>query len=183
MDITKKKTSVKGQSYYQSIGEFEKHTSNPFAQEAVQNIQKVTVRKSKLMGADKSAQHIITNSETGEVDGYAQFVRYVEVDEEKFAKIYISEFAAFYELNKPAMKVLHYIIANIKKDTDILHFKIKQCMAFTGYSKVSVFNGLGSLIKNGIIARTEENDEYFINPMVLFNGDRIAYVRAYVKKK
>ena len=167
---------------YLAISDFEKHETNPFAQVAIEKVQKVTVRKSKLMGADKSAQHIITNSETGEVDGYAQFVNYVEVDEERFAKLYIAEFAAFYELNKPAMKVLHYIISNIVKDTDRFHFKMKKCIEFTGYSKFSIFNGIGSLIKNGIIARTDESDEFFINPMVLFNGNRVAYVRAYVKK-
>lgn len=179
---TKPLPPVKRKNYL-AISDFEKHETNPFAQEAIEKVQKVTVRKSKVAGADKSAQHIITNSETGELDGYAQFVHYVEVDEEKFTKLYIAEFASFYELNKPAMKVLHYIISNIRKDTDRFHFRMKKCIEFTGYSKFSIFNGVGSLIKNGIIARTDENDEFFINPMVLFNGDRIAYVRTYVKKK
>lgn len=168
---------------YEGIGQFERYSANPFIEEAVTKIQKVTVKKTRKIGADKSAQHLVINQETGELDGYAQFVQIVEVDEEQFAKVYVSQFSSFYELNKSSMKVLHYILSTIKPNSDTFILSLNRCMKFTGYTKFSVFNGLGSLIKNGIIARSEENNEYFINPLILFNGDRVAYTRAYVKRK
>jgi hypothetical protein len=167
-----------------SLSKFPKHEVNPFVEDAVTKVQKVTVKKARKVGANKSAQHIIVSSETGEFEGYAQFMRIVEVDEEQFAKIYISEFGAFYNLNKAAMKVFHYIISNLKRNNDTFLFRMDKCLEFTGYkNKGSVFNALTNLVENGIIARAMYNEEYFINPLIMFNGDRIAYTKAYIKKR
>jgi hypothetical protein len=176
-------TGTDNKSFYESINKYEKYEVNPFVEEAIKKVQEVTARKTRKIGADKSAQHIIVDS-NGEFEGYAQFVQVVEVDEERFAKVYISHFAAFYELSDPAIRVFHYVISTLKPKSDKFTFRIDKCLELTGYkTKKSVFNGLGNLIKNGIIARSMYPDEYFINPMVAFNGDRIAYTRAYIKKK
>lgn len=174
---------IKKERDYEVIGCYDRYEQNPFLEEAVEKIQSTTVRRTRKTGIDKSHQHTVVNSD-GEVEGYAQFLQIVEVDEEKFAKIYISNFAAFYGLNEAGMRVFHYIITNLKPKNDVILFNLKKCMLFTEYkTRKSVLSGLGSLLKNGIIARTIFNDEYFINPLILFNGDRVAYTRAYVKKK
>lgn len=171
--------------HYDRINKYEKHAVNPFVEEAITRVASETVRRTRKVGASNNgAQHLVVNPSTGEVDAYAQFMEIQEVDEDKFTKIYISEFAAFYDLTKPAIKVLHYIISILKPKQDTFILRMDKCLEFTKYThKVSVFSGLGNLIKSGIIARTIYNEEYYINPMVLFNGNRIAYTKAYIKKK
>lgn len=42
---------------------------------------------------------------------------------------------------------------------------------------------LASLIEAKILARGYNENVYFINPMIMFNGYRVSFVRSYVKKK
>jgi hypothetical protein len=46
-----------------------------------------------------------------------------------------------------------------------------------------VYDGLASLLECKIIARGYNEYTYFINPLVFFNGDRVSFVRTYVKKR
>ena len=57
-------------------------------------------------------------------------------------------------------------------------------MEYTNYkNKKSIYSGLASLVQNEVIARGKNEFHYFINPMVIFNGNRISFVKTYVKKK
>ena len=56
-------------------------------------------------------------------------------------------------------------------------------MEYTKYSsKSSIFIGLGQLLKAEIIARGPSDSLYYINPLVVFNGNRVTYAKTYVKK-
>lgn len=169
---------------YKKIKSYEVHQDNPFVEKAVQEIK--TVRKTQFVGTTSKgnkAEVQLVNSE-GELEGYAQFFRIIEVDEEKFAKLFVSEFAAFWELTTPAIKVFGYIINVLKKNSDRFIFRLDECLGYTHYkNRKDVMNGIACLIDCGIIARTRYDYEYFINPMVLFNGDRVVYAKAYVKRK
>jgi len=57
-------------------------------------------------------------------------------------------------------------------------------MEFTAYkSKANVMSGLGELLEADIIARSTESSLYFINPIVMFNGNRLTFAKSYIKKK
>ena len=63
-------------------------------------------------------------------------------------------------------------------------FLLDDCMKYTGYkAKSSVFQGLGQLVSNEIIARRKTDFLYFINPMAFFNGNRISFTKTYVRKQ
>ena len=67
---------------------------------------------------------------------------------------------------------------------DMFIFLKDECLEHTGYkSEKSIFIGLGSLVENNIIARGPADNLYFINPMVIFNGDRVSFTKTYVKKQ
>jgi hypothetical protein len=42
---------------------------------------------------------------------------------------------------------------------------------------------MSELIEAGIIARTRYHYQYFINPLIVFNGDRVTFAKTYIKKK
>ncbi len=125
---------------------------------------------------------IVNNS--GEVEGHTAFMRFVEVDEEKFSKVYLSQFTSFWELSKPAIRVFGYILSVLKPNEDSFIFDLESCLKHTEYShKNSIFSGITTLIECGIIARSNRHYKYFINPLVVFNGSRVTFAKTYVKKR
>jgi hypothetical protein len=172
---------------YKKITNHETYEDNPFVEEALTGIQKQTVRKTRVIrpevGLSKQVQQVVVNTD-GEATGYGAFMQYIEVDEEQFAKVYLSEFSAFWDLSKPSMKVFGYIISVLQPNQDRLIFKMDKALVYTRYSHRShVLTGITGLIENGIIARTRYEYEYFINPLIFFNGNRVTFAKTYIKKR
>ena len=158
---------------------------NPFLKEAVEQIQQNVVKKYKT--ATKTDQKAILQAydpNTGEVLGHTQFIRQIEVDEQQFAKLYLSNFNAFFDLKPQGIRVFGYILKQLIPNRDEFMFFIEDCMEYTGYkSDTSVRIGLTNLLQNEIIARGRHESLYFINPMVTFNGNRITFAKTYIKKQ
>jgi len=167
------------------LTDFEKNTENPFIKQAVEQVQKNVVKKYKTAGStDKKAILQAYDSTTGEILGHTQFIRQIEVDEQQFAKLYLSNFSAFFDLKPQAIKVFGYILNQLVPNKDEFIFDREDCMEYTGYkSDKSVFIGLTSLLNNDIIARGKTDYRYYINPMIAFNGNRITFAKTYVKKQ
>lgn len=166
------------------ITDFEKNIENPFLKEAVQQIQSGIVKKYKnTSGTSKNAILQAVNSE-GELVGHTSFIQQIEVDEQKFTKIYLSQFSAFFDLNSQSIKVFGYIMTKLMPKQDFFIFDLDECLEYTNYkSGQSVYNGLSGLISSSIIARGKKDYIYYINPMVFFNGDRVTFAKTYVKKQ
>lgn len=172
---------------YKKVTEHPAYETNPFVEEALAGIQKQTVRKTRVIRPDdglaKQVQQIVVNTD-GEATGYGAFMQYIEVDEDKFAKVYLSQFAAFWELSKPAIRVFGYILSTLNPGQDRLTFKMDKALTYTKYShRNHVLTGISNLVECGIIARTPYDYEYFINPLVFFNGNRVTFAKTYIKKK
>jgi hypothetical protein len=167
-----------------SVLDFEKNKENPFLKEAVEQIQSGIVKKYKsTSGTSRNAILQAVNSD-GEIMGHTSFVQQIEVDEEQFTKLYLSQFSAFFELKNQGIKVFGYIMTKLIPKQDMFHFFMDECLEYTKYnSEKSIYIGLASLLENGIIARGRNESLYFINPMVAFNGDRVTFAKTYVKKQ
>lgn len=173
---------MKKDNKYKKIKEFEAFEENPFIEKAVNDI-KVVKRTQVIRPQSKDEIQMITSTD-GEVTGYTAFMRFVEVDEERFAKVYLSQFTSFWDLSKPAIRVFGYILTVLKPKQDSFMFDMVDCLTHTKYStEKSVFEGLSSLIECGIVARGNRHYKYFINPLVVFNGDRVTFAKTYVKKR
>lgn len=173
---------------YQKLSDYESFEMNPFIEEAINGIEKQTVKKTKLIRPDgtlaKQAQLVVSSTDTGETIGFGAFMQYVEVDEEKFAKLYISQFASFWDLSKPAIRVFGFILTIVRPGSDSFILKMDKALSYTNYShRKMILSGLADLVKNGIIARSKYEYEYFINPLIFFNGDRVVFAKAYIKKR
>ena len=170
---------------YNRIGNFERHKENPFLEKAISAVEGGIVKKYKSATSyDQRAVLQAVDPKTGELLGHTSFIRQVEVDEEKFAKIYLSNFSAFFDLKPSAIKVFGYILNQIKPGEDMFLFFIEDCVRYAGYkSHNPVYNGLNCLISSEIIARGRADNIYFINPLVVFNGNRVTFAKSYVKRK
>jgi hypothetical protein len=167
---------------YKSVKKYEAFKENPFVEQAIQDIkiiQKTQVVRSK----NRDEIQLIVNS-SGEVEGHTAFMKFVEVDEEQFAKVYLSQFTAFWELSKPAIRVFGFIINVLKPKQDEFFLEMTKCLDYTKYRHPKdVLSGISALIECGIIARSDSHFKYFINPMVVFNGDRVSFAKTYIKRK
>ena len=165
------------------LREYERYKENPFVEEAIDNI-KIKKRTQMVGASSRKALHYVVNRDTNEVDAYSAFLKVVEVDEERFAKLFLAELGAFWELSKPAIRVFTYITTVLKPHSDRFFFTFDECMEYTGYkSHNSITKGLAELIDHGIIARTTRHFEYFVNPMIVFNGSRVTFAKTYIRKR
>lgn len=167
---------------YNKVTVHEQFKENPFVENAIQQIN-ITKKTQVIRPKNRDEIQMITSSD-GEVTGYTAFTRFIEVDEEKFAKVYLSQFASFWELSRAAIRVFGYLLTVLQPKKDTFIFKMDDCLQHTGYKhKKDVLSGLGNLIECNIIARSNYDWEYFINPLVVFNGDRVAFTKMYVRRK
>ena len=169
---------------YKPIKDLPKYKENPFVESAIQKVEENTVSKKRFIKGTKGVEQVIVNSD-GEITGSTAFLQMVEVDEDKFAKLYLSQFAAFWDLSKPAIRVFGYIITCcLIPNKDIFYVDQKEAMEYTGYSSERyILTGLSVLCEHGIIARSNNSYKYFINPLVVFNGNRVTFAKTYVRKK
>lgn len=167
-----------------NLTSYEKNRENPFVKQAVEQVQNNIVKKYRTAGNTSQKAILKAIDSENNVIGHTQFVKQIEVDEEKFTKIYLSQFSSFFDLKPQAIKVFGYIMNNLFKDKDYFYFDREECAEYTGYkSEKSIYIGLANLIENEIIARGKNDTTYYINPMVFFNGDRITFAKTYVKKQ
>lgn len=167
------------------LSNYDFNEENPFLKEAIEQVNSNVVKKYKT--ASKTGEKAILqafDSNTGEILGHTQFIRQIEVDEQQFAKFYLSNFSAFFDLKPSSIKVFGYVLNQLTPNKDEFMFILEDCKKYTGYkAKASIFQGLGELVENKIIARGKTDFLYYINPMVVFNGNRITFSKTYVKKQ
>lgn len=166
------------------LSDFQKNEENPFMKQAIEGIENHVVKKYRSnSGGDRKAVVALADTATGEVFK-TSFIRQIEVDEDQFAKIYLSNFGAFFDLSQAAIRVFGYIMTCMKPKNDMILFFLDKCMEYTKYnSKATIYKGLTELVRAEIIARGPVDNLWFINPLIVFNGDRVSFTKTYVRKK
>ncbi|WEF13840.1 hypothetical protein M9782_17475 [Pectobacterium actinidiae] len=122
---------------------------------------------------------------------FANIVHTQEVDKEEFIKLYTSQIKAYFDLTKTAYKVF-FIFLRIYQDAirkDHFYLSCKKAMSLAEkidhfvLSESIFYRGIKELIEKRFIAKTNEKNWYFINPAIVFNGDRARFVSEIIKKK
>lgn len=174
---------AKSKNQLTKLTDFPINTENPFLRDSVEEIEKHIVRKWRNSSStDKRAVLVATNPETGEILGHTTFMRQVDVDEEKFTKLFLAQFEAFFDLTQAGIRVFGYVMTCLRPKQDVIWFDRDDCMKYTNYSITSIYRGLTELINAGIIARSKSDTLYYINPLIAWNGDRVTFVHDYRKK-
>lgn len=100
--------------------------------------------------------------------------------ERECPKIYRQYIDIFKRISIRGFSVFSYILEKIRPERDRFYFLIGECMQYTGYkSKKTIYAGLTELLCAGIIARGYVDTVYFINPLILFKGNRSMYLNEY----
>ncbi|MBA5600975.1 hypothetical protein H1224_07860 [Pectobacterium aroidearum] len=158
---------------------------NPFCFETE---LKIETRKKNLTVS--RGTELIERRDTGK-SYFANIVHIQEVDKEEFIKLYTSQIKAYFDLTKTAYKVF-FIFLRIYQDAigkDHFYLSCKKAMSLAekidhfALSESIFYRGVKELIEKRIIAKTNEKNWYFINPAIVFNGDRACFVSEIIKKK
>ena len=158
---------------------FLRYKENPFLLPAVTNTKsgskRVTSNKDKLL---------IINEQTGEQLAGAGFFHYEEVDKTQFLKLYINGVKALTELSSSGTKVFEVLYRtvqdNINKDKVLIAYDLID-QDIVSISESTFFRGMKELIEKKFIAETTIQNLYFINPDYIFNGDRLSFVKTFIK--
>jgi hypothetical protein len=165
------------------VSDFERSRVNPFLEKAISEVQ-ITRRYKTASSTAKGAVLQAFDPQSGEILGHTMFIRQIEVDEAQFAKVYLHQFESFWELNKSSIRVFGYLINKVKPKADKVEFFLDECLEYTKYrTKKPIYDGLSDLLAAQIIARGYNENIYFINPLIFFNGDRLSFVKTYLKKR
>ena len=170
--------------WYKKVSDFEEFEENPFLKQAVAEINVSVKRRTirpKKQGADTTL--LLVNG-LGEEYGEASFITQKEVDEGEFTKLFREGVARISGLSARGSKVWGYVVEQLKPGSTNIHFMFTQALAHTGYkTRANVVSGLAELLEAGIVARSQEPSLYFINPTIMFNGNRLTFAKTYIKKQ
>lgn len=157
-----------------------KYKENPFIIEASNNT-KGGVRKV----AGKNDRLMVVSEETGERIAGAGFFKCEEVDKTQFIKLYVNGVKAITELSSAGTKVFEILYREVQnnKDNDkvFLAFDLVD-QNIVKIARATFYRGMRELINKNFIAETTVVNCYYINPDFIFNGDRLSFVKSYVKK-
>ncbi len=110
-------------------------------------------------------------------------MNYRKVDESEFIKIFTGNIDLLHKLSLAGRKVLDLLMVvlqktAIKKDQIYLSDTVRKEVLEEipmDISRATLHRGIRDLVDKKIIARSLNTNVYFINPHVIFNGDRLAY--------
>lgn len=160
------------------------HTENPFLDGVGYN-QK---RKTEILYDGKQA---VINSETGElVEDHLSIARVRFVDGDQFVKLYLQNLWVFFDLGKAAQRVAEFVLHQvghraIGRGEILLTYSEYEAYFIerTGGTRPTFMRGLQELAQKNLIARSATQNVWFINPAVMFNGDRARFITEIRKKQ
>jgi hypothetical protein len=128
----------------------------------------------------------LTDIETNEEEMTTTIAQIKHVDEEGFVKLFSGQVKLYFELSQPGLKVFLLMLQAVQKSigadriymTHLTAMRAAENMGKT-LSRAVYDRGVRDLCEKKIIAVSEEVGWFFINPAVLFNGDRARFVTEY----
>lgn len=126
----------------------------------------------------------LVNTDTGEVsDEHIAMAKIKTVESDKFIKLYASHMHILFELGKPAQRVCEFVCHQvssraINKGEIIMSFPEfeEYFKGKTGCTRQSFMRGLQDLASKNLIAKTLTRDIWYINPAIIFNGERARFI-------
>ncbi len=135
----------------------------------------------KVIG--KNVGDVICDYATGEIKGGQLIYNTQKVDSERFFKVYSDQVSFLFDLSKTGNRAFGYVANQLKPNTDKVYISFSHMKTFCKWTtKQSVYKGMKELMINKIVMPTTSPGWFFINPKVLFNGNRLAIVTDYQKE-
>lgn len=152
------------------------YTSNPSVPPAEAIGQ---YRKAKI-GTDKRG--LIINEGTGEIlsCGGAVVYEWEEVDKERFVKLFLAGVKQAAGLSKAGILVFEKVYNQMRDNpnSDKIMLGVHD-PAVSDIPRATYYRGLRELLEKEFLYRSPWDGTFFVNIRYMFNGDRLAFVKAY----
>lgn len=158
--------------------EFNYNSTNPFLSGIVEYIGDSKHRK--VVG--HSFQDVV-DKPTGNVSKQKILVLGEQkvVDKQEYSKVYLGELRRFFGLSKKALTLLDYIMENIKYGEDRICIYYPDVKDKIGMVKTTMYGCIKQMLTVNMIAKANTPGCYYINPAVMFKGERITIVIDYIR--
>lgn len=129
-------------------------------------------------------QQAIIRTDTGEViEDHLSVARVRMVDSDQFVKVYVANLWLIFELGKPAQRVAEFVLHQVgrramdKGEVLLIYSEYERYFKDRGgISRPTYMRGLQELAQKNLIARSSVPNVWWINPAVVFNGDRARFI-------
>ena len=163
-----------------TLADFQMHRENPFAKQTIVQMGNYLSTRQVVGKNDDERSVLQAVDGNGRLLGQTVFMRTKTVDTETFAKVYQLGFQAFADLKPSVMKVFKHIINQLRPDRDMFNLYIEDIIEDTQLHKATIYRALGVLCDRQVIARGRTEYEYYINPMYVFNGNRVTFITNWI---
>ena len=133
----------------------------------------------------QTTRNAIVDMQTAEMTPASlQVVKQIRADKESFVKLYTTHLKAFFELSTTAYKVLQYVLYTIQTESineDKVYLSVLRAQNFftdqqSKISPATYYRAMKELVEKLFIAETVNQNIYYINPKLFFNGDRVEFI-------
>jgi hypothetical protein len=130
----------------------------------------------------------LTDKATGEESMVTNIAQVKRVDDASFVKIFSGQIKLYFDLSAPGFKVFGLVLTamqqSIGADRIFMTYEAAQKAALEmgqSLSRSTFDRGVLNLCEKKIIALTELSGWFFINPAIIFSGDRARFITEYRK--
>lgn len=161
-----------------------KYETNP---SIVPTAEKLVTKKNKVLF--KNGNAALVDASTGELAGHLQrvFISEVEVDTEKFIKVYANSLDELMNLSSAGIKVFKLIYLELLNKPNIdnvtLDFNALKTLNKWEFAQSTFISGINDLTQKKIIFKALNPAQYWINIEIFFNGDRVSVIKSYRLKQ
>ena len=105
-----------------------------------------------------------------------------QTESQKFTKVYELPYRNGFIKNftKSGLVLFNYLVYNLEVDKDIIDLELERVNKRLDWSKETYRKAVAELVANSVIERVTNKHKdyrYWINPKIMFRGDRKSYVR------
>lgn len=125
---------------------------------------------------------LIIHESTGEILGAGGAVIYEweDVDPERFVKLFLVGVKQAAGMSKSGMLVFEKVYNQVRENPNSDQIKLGlHDPAVSGIPKATFYRGLRELLDKEFLYRSPWDGVFFVNIRYMFNGDRLAFVKAY----
>lgn len=144
-----------------------KHATNPFHDGTLQSLN---IRKFPIQ-----PQGPMVNTESGEIVTGNVYIhkKFGYLDTEPNVKLFQNVSDTLLNLSGSGVKMFFYVVSQLTKGSERVYIAPHPALKFTGYqSNKDVYKGIAELIAYQVIAKTEESLMYYVNPNLIFAGNK-----------
>lgn len=104
-----------------------------------------------------------------------------KVDHETFIKVFRESIKYVAKLSRTAQAILWYIMDNLPKNKSYVIIDNATVMDYCNFkTRKSIWDGIRELLEKNILARTPLAKKFWVNPLIMFNGNRLTYANQYI---